>query len=154
MLIGFILISHNAYAKDYYYYHDDCEKIRPAVQRILEEFGVSKDYFFLLVAESHCQNETSKAGARGVWQMMPATARSFGCTDFEDIMCLTQAAARYLKHLELKCDKEDVIYCWHDGGSNFLKKRNRIPTKGAAGLKRQFKFFLNSFYHDERFSEK
>ena len=78
--------------------------------------------------------------------MMPATARSFGCDELNDIVCLTYAAANYLKHLELKCKKEDVIYCWHDGGTNFLKKRNRVPTAGAKGLKKQFHYFKKSFY--------
>lgn len=144
--ILFTIFTFNVYAKDYSYYADHCEPIRIKVQEILEEVGVSKDYFFLLVAESHCEDKTSKAGARGVWQMMPATARSFGCDELNDIVCLTYAAANYLKHLELKCKKEDVIYCWHDGGTNFLKKRNRVPTAGAKGLKKQFNYFKKSFY--------
>lgn len=141
-----MLFSSNVYAKDYSYYQDYCEPIRREVQEILEEVGISKDYFFLLVAESHCQNKTSKAGARGMWQMMPATAKKYGCDNLDDLTCLTYAAAKYLQHLELKCGKENVIFCWHDGGSNFLIKRKRVPTKGAKGLNWQFKFFLKSFY--------
>lgn len=141
-----ILLTSNTYAKDYSYYQEYCEPIRKEVQEILEEMGISKDYFFLLVAESHCQNRTSRAGAKGMWQMMPATAKAFGCSDFNDLDCLTRAAARYLLHLEKKCGKEYVIFCWHDGGSNFLIKRNKVPTSGAKGLNKQFKHFLKSFY--------
>lgn len=140
-----VLFSNNTYAKDYSHYQEYCEPIRKEVQEILEEMGVSKDYFFLLVAESHCQNKTSKAGAKGMWQMMPATAKKHGCDNPEDLVCLTYAAARYIKHLELKCGKENVILCWHDGGSNFLVKRRCIPTKGAKGLDKQFRFFRESF---------
>lgn len=128
-----------AEAKDYSDYRDQCASIRDDVENWLSAEGVTPDYFYLLVAESHCKGDAvSKAGAVGYWQMMPRTARKYGCSDPFDLECETKAAAKYLKHLEEKCGVENVIYCWHDGGTNFLKKHNKVPTKGAAGLAWQF----------------
>lgn len=136
-----LLLSTVSFAKDYSDYKSDCEPIKETVEHILDEYGISRDYFYLLVAESHCQNKTSKYGAKSVWQLMPATAKKYGCDNLDDLVCATNAAAKYLKHLEEKCGKENTIYCWHDGGSNFLYKHNSIPTNRAKGLKWQANHF-------------
>ena len=130
-------------AKDYSRYREACAPIRDDVENWLTAAGISPDYFYLLVAESHCDGTLkSKAGAVGYWQMMPRTARKYGCDDPYDLECETKAAARYLKHLEEKCGVENVIYCWHDGGSNFLRRGE--PTKGAAGLAWQFRYLMRT----------
>lgn len=136
IVAGIVTLAIDCEAKDYSAYRDECAPIRHDVENILSAVGINPDYFYLLVAESHCQNKTSKAGAKGMWQMMPATARKYGCDDPEDLECETWAAAKYLKHLEEKCGEENVIYCWHDGGSNFLRKGE--ATQAAKGLRWQF----------------
>lgn len=130
-------------AKDYSAYREDCSVIRDDVENWLSAEGITPDYFYLLVAESHCHGDRkSKAGAVGYWQMMPATARKYGCSDPFDLECETRAAARYLKRLERKCGVENVIYCWHDGGSNFLRRGE--PSQGAKGLLWQFKHLMRT----------
>ena len=130
-------------AKDYAAYREQCAPIRDDVENWLSAEGITPDYFYLLVAESHCRGDrTSKAGAVGYWQMMPATARKYGCGDPYDLECETHAAAKYLRHLEQKCGVENAIYCWHDGGSNFL--RRGAPSKGAAGLLWQFRYLMRT----------
>jgi len=119
--------------KGYDEYREECAVIRDDVENWLSAEGITPDYFYLLVAESHCHGDRkSKAGAVGYWQMMPATARKYGCSDPFDLECETRAAARYLKRLEKKCGVDNVIYCWHDGGSNFLRRGE--PSQGAKGL--------------------
>lgn len=138
----YLLFTQRAIASDYSHYKDECESIRQTVESILDSNNVSKKYFYLLVAESHCRNDkVSSAGAVGYWQMMPYTARKFGCEDPYDLVCETNAAAKYLKHLEQKCHADHVIYCWHDGGTNFIRN-NKVPSKGAVGLKRQYLIFM------------
>ncbi len=132
-----------ATAKDYSAYRAQCAPIRDDVENWLSAEGITPDYFYLLVAESHCRGDAvSKAGAVGYWQMMPRTARKYGCDDPYDLECETHAAARYLRHLEEKCGVENAIYCWHDGGSNFL--RRGAPSKGAAGLLWQFRYLMKT----------
>jgi membrane-bound lytic murein transglycosylase D len=53
-------------------------KYFPIIEPILEEYGIPNDFKYLAVIESGLQNVVSPAGARGVWQLMPATAREFG----------------------------------------------------------------------------
>ena len=85
--------------------------------------------------------------------MMPRTARKYGCDNPEDLVCATHAASKYLVHLEQKCGKENVVYCWHDGGTNFLKKRKRVPTSGAKALNWQFKHLMQSDYLSKHVEE-
>lgn len=133
----------SAYAHDYSYYRDQCAPIRHDVENILSAEGITPDYFYLLVAESHCKDTTSKAGAVGYWQMLPATAREYGCNDPHDLVCETKAAAKYLAHLERKCGVENVVFCWHDGGSNWIR-HGRVASKAARGLDWQFRYFMRT----------
>lgn len=130
-------------AKDYEHYRQECSLIRDDVENWLSAEGVTPDYFYLLVAESHCKDKTSKAGAVGYWQMLPATAKKYGCYDPHDLECETKAAAKYLKRLEEKCGVENVIYCWHDGGSNFLR-RGKKPSQAAKGLYWQYRHLMRT----------
>lgn len=139
-----MLVPMVSIAKDYSDYAEECEPIRKEIQEILLSYDISSDYFFLLVAEAHCKNKTSKSGAVGYWQMMPATARKYGCNDPKDLICETHAAAKYLRRLEEKCGKENVVYCWHDGGSNYLR-HGKKPTKAAEGLNWQYNHLRKSF---------
>jgi hypothetical protein len=137
------LWSDCAEAKDYSAYREECSLIRDDVENWLTAEGITPDYFYLLVAESHCKDKTSKAGAVGYWQMLPATAKKYGCYDPHDLECQTHAAAKYLKRLEEKCGVENVIYCWHDGGSNFLK-RGKKASSAAKGLYWQYKHLMRT----------
>lgn len=141
-----IVLPTMSFAGDYSSYREECSVIRSDVEYMLIDEGVSTEYFYLLVAESHCHGDkVSKAGAVGYWQMLPSTAKKFGCDDPYNLDCETKAAAKYLKHLESKCGKENVIFCWHDGGSNFLK-HNKKPTRGARGLKWAFHHLKSTDY--------
>lgn len=53
-------------------------KFFPVIEPILKEHGVPDDFKYLAVIESNLQNVTSPAGAKGIWQFMPATAKQFG----------------------------------------------------------------------------
>lgn len=53
-------------------------KYFPIIEPILKEYGVPDDFKYLAVIESGLQNVTSPAGARGIWQLMKATAQENG----------------------------------------------------------------------------
>lgn len=142
-VFSIVAASAAAAAKDYSHYRERCAEIRDDVENWLTAEGITPDYFYLLVAESHCKDKRSKAGAVGYWQMMPATARKYGCDNPHDLECETRAAARYLHRLEAKCGVENVIYCWHDGGSNFLR-RGKKPSSAARGLAWQVKHLMRT----------
>ncbi|MBA6151277.1 lytic transglycosylase domain-containing protein [Gelidibacter maritimus] len=54
------------------------QKYFPVIEPILEKHGVPDDFKYLAVIESGLMNAVSPAGARGIWQIMPATARENG----------------------------------------------------------------------------
>src|SRR5690606_3468510 len=49
----------------------------PVIEKILAENGVPDDFKYLAVAESDRGNAVSPAGAKGVWQFLQATGKSF-----------------------------------------------------------------------------
>lgn len=80
------------------------ERWRPLIEKTLREKGVPTDFIYLAVAESEFKNNArSYAGAMGMWQFMPATARDYGLhitadADMRrDPRLATEAAAEYLK---------------------------------------------------------
>ena len=110
-----------------------CEPYREQVEAILESESVSTDFFYLMAAESHCTvKAVSERGASGFWQMLPSTAKHYGCRNLHDLECATRAAARYIKHLQESFKKfDDIIMAWNMGGHNF--KRDGA-TRQARGL--------------------
>ncbi len=74
----------------------------PVMEPILAKYGVPDDFKYLAVIESGLLNAVSPAGAKGVWQFMPETARENGM-EVNDIVDeryhlekATEAACRYL----------------------------------------------------------
>lgn len=57
----------------------------PLFERILAAHGLPDDFKYLAVAESNFRFGTSSAGAKGLWQFMPATAKGFGLEITEDV---------------------------------------------------------------------
>jgi len=78
-------------------------RYREPMLQVLREEGVPEDFFYLMVAESHIENATSRVGAQGFWQFMPATATEYGLEVNEyvdernDPMRACRAACRYFR---------------------------------------------------------
>ena len=74
----------------------------PIIEPILRKHGVPDDFKYLAVIESGLVNAVSPAGARGVWQFMPNTAKEFGLEvsatvdERYDLQKSTEAACKYL----------------------------------------------------------
>ncbi len=64
----------------------------PIISPILAEEGVPDDFKYVAVIESNLRNETSPAGARGIWQFMSSVARGY------DLEITNEVDERY--HLE------------------------------------------------------
>lgn len=54
------------------------KKYFPIIEPILKKHGIPDDFKYLAVIESGLTNAVSPAGARGVWQIMPATGKENG----------------------------------------------------------------------------
>jgi len=61
------------------------KKYFPIIEPILKKHGIPDDFKYLAVIESGLSNAVSPAGARGVWQIMPATAKENGLEVNENV---------------------------------------------------------------------
>jgi Transglycosylase SLT domain len=79
--------------------------------------------------ESNYESEVlSSAGARGLMQLMPATAKRFDCTDLEDQTCNVIAGTKYLAWL-LKRFNGDVklALAGYNAGEGAVDKYQGVP---------------------------
>ncbi len=56
----------------------------PIIESYLRKYGLPQDLKYLPIVESGFSNVSSPVGARGFWQLMPATARQYGLKIAED----------------------------------------------------------------------
>lgn len=79
------------------------ERHFPTIIPILKANGIPEDFKYLCVAESALQNQTSRVGAVGFWQFMPATAPQYGLEVSDEVderyhvARSTEAACKYFK---------------------------------------------------------
>lgn len=120
-----------------------CAPFKASVERVLEECGVQKEFYWLMVAESGCRvGAVSPKGAVGFWQMMPRTMRTHGCDDESDLDCQTRAAASYLRHLSKRFKTMDeMVKAWSMGGSNYAA---RGASNGAKALARAVERYIRA----------
>lgn len=101
----------------------------PVIEPILAKYGVPDDFKYLAVIESGLVNAVSSAGARGVWQFMPETAKEKGMeiNDFVDeryhLEKSTEAACKYLLTAKNKFGSWTMAAASYNGGMNGVNKR-------------------------------
>ena len=120
-------------------------KVFPIIEPILAKNGVPDDFKYLAVIESSLVNAVSPAGARGVWQFMPTTAKEYGMevTDQVDeryhLEKSTEAACKYLLDAYEKFGNWTLVAASYNGG--------------MAGINRVLEAQQVSNYYDALFYE-
>lgn len=101
----------------------------PVIEPILAKFGVPDDFKYLAVIESGLVNAVSPAGARGVWQFMPATAKERGM-EVNDIVDeryhlekSTEAACKYLLDAKARLGSWTLAAASYNGGISGVNKQ-------------------------------
>lgn len=85
--------------------HKKAEVLFPVIEPILKFYGIPEDFKYIPLVESGLCSGISSRGARGLWQFMPGTARTYGLKvnhDMDERLNLrksTIAACRYLREL-------------------------------------------------------
>lgn len=104
-------------------------KVFPIIEPILAKYGVPDDFKYLAVIESSLVNAVSPAGARGVWQFMPATAKEKGMEVNDEVderyhlEKSTEAACKYLLVAKEKFGSWTLAAASYNGGMNGISKK-------------------------------
>ena len=135
------------------------------IRKILVTGGVPAGLMYLAIVESELKNSaTSNAGAAGIWQLMPETARSFGLqvnakTDQRRHTYQSSvAAANYLKALYNQFDDWLLVVAAYNcgagnvfkaiklsGSHEFWKMQRFLPAETSAHVKH---FIATHFYYE------
>lgn len=98
-------------------------QLRPIIDPILRKEGVPPELAAVALIESGGQPAAlSPKGARGIWQLMPETARRYGLVVTEqrderlDLVNATQAAARYLHDLYAQFGNWELALAAYNAG--------------------------------------
>lgn len=104
-------------------------RVFPIIEPILQRKGVPDDFKYLAVIESGLVHAVSSAGARGIWQFMPQTAREKGMevTDAVDeryhLEKATEAACDYLIQAKAKFGSWTLAAAAYNGGMSGVGKQ-------------------------------
>ncbi|MBQ9817777.1 MAG: transglycosylase SLT domain-containing protein [Proteobacteria bacterium] len=102
---------------------EQCRPYETKVKQILASENIDQDYYYLMVAESHCTPKArSQHGAQGFWQLIPRTSHHYGCFYPDDLECSTRAAARYIKRLQEEFKDFDAVIAAYNMGGHNLKQ--------------------------------
>jgi hypothetical protein len=101
----------------------------PVIEPILAKYNVPDDFKYLAVIESGLVNAVSPAGARGVWQFMPQTAKENGMEVNEivderyHLEKSTEAACKYLLDAKAKFGSWTLAAASYNGGMTGVNKQ-------------------------------
>ncbi|MBK8502083.1 MAG: lytic transglycosylase domain-containing protein [Saprospiraceae bacterium] len=102
----------------------------PVIEPILLEEGVPDDFKYVAVIESNLRNETSPAGARGLWQFMPVSAKGYGLeisSEVDERYHLeksTRAACKLIKRYKQRFDTwSNAFGAYNMGETRFAKEQ-------------------------------
>ena len=104
----------------------------PIIEPILEKYGVPNDFKYVAVIESALLNAVSPAGAKGIWQFMPETAKEKGMEVNEivderyHLAKSTEAACKYFLEAKARFGTWTLAAASYNGGMNGVNKQIEI----------------------------
>lgn len=109
----------------------DSPPYAPIVDKVARDYGLESALLHAVITvESHYDaNAVSRAGAAGLMQLMPATAKRYGVDDRFDPEQNMHGGARYLRDLleRFNSDTSLALAAYNAGENAVYKYGNRIP---------------------------
>ena len=122
------LLKHNYKNVQSNMLQNKAEKLFPVIEPILLAFGIPDDFKFIPLVESGFGAGTSSRGAKGLWQFMPGTARTYGLRvghgidERSNVRKSTIAACKYIKELYVEFNSWTLAAAAYNNGSVKLEK--------------------------------
>jgi membrane-bound lytic murein transglycosylase D len=104
------------------------EKWFPVIVPILKAHGIPEDFKYVPLVESGFCESTSPKGARGLWQFMPGTARTYGLKvsngvdERLNLVKSTIAACKYINELYVQFNSWTLAAAAYNNGEIKLSK--------------------------------
>ncbi len=119
------------------------------VRAELEKAGLSLTFLGIPQVESSFNpNAKGKDGSVGLWQLQPATARSFGLRVDNQVderlspEKSTKAAVKFLKHLKNRFKSDELVIAGYQLGEtkllNILKRGGKLPAQVERYIQRVY----------------
>lgn len=134
------------------------QRTMPAIEEIFQNYGIPREISRLAFVESLFNERAfSKAGAAGLWQFMPGTARHYMTVNHQideryNPLVATRGAARLLlKNYNLLGTWPLAINAYNSGPANLQKAISAVGTRDIATIIRGYKggsyaFASRNFY--------
>lgn len=102
---------------------------RPEVARVAARHGLETDLLLALVRVESCfdAKARSRAGAVGLTQLMPATARELGVSNSLDAKANLDGGARYLARMLKRFGNETLALAAYNAGPGNVEKYGGVP---------------------------
>ncbi len=115
--------------------HFRAAKLFKVIEPILKVYGIPDDFKYIPVVESSLEQGVSPKGAKGLWQFMPGTARTYGLKvssskdERLNLKKSTVAACIYLRELYDEFHNWTLVAAAYNTGSIKLAKQMRVQKK-------------------------
>jgi membrane-bound lytic murein transglycosylase D len=116
------LLKHNYKYVQSNILQNKAEKLFPIIEPILKAYCIPDDFKYVPLVESGFGESTSSRGAKGLWQFMPGTARTYGLKvgkgidERTNIRKSTIAACKYIKELYVEFNSWTLAAAAYNNG--------------------------------------